>query len=107
MTKSKLYQDSKATGLAALYAAKTTRFNKRTNCIEYIYRYFSGRYAVKCVGINALGIAFRGACLTDGKHEGYFYFQHSDERVVKQVMTNPDLLYNSDFMTDREVILSL
>ena len=107
MTKSRLYAELQANELQALFNARSTRFNKRTNCIEYIYRYVTGKYVVKCVGINANGVPFSGTCLTDGKNEGYFFFQHSDERIVKNVMQNPGLVYDPEFLAQRDVILAL
>lgn len=118
MTKSRLYAESKANDLQAMYAAKTTYFNKRSNCIEFVYKYnwderlkasnpSLNDFAIKCVGINANGVAFRGSPLDSGKNEGCFFFQYSDERVVKQIMDNPALLYDADFMKSREVILAI
>ena len=118
MTKSRLYAESKANDLQAMYDAKKTYFNKRSNCIEFVYKYdWDERlkannpslhdFAIKCFGINANGVAFRGRPLDGGKNEGYFFFQYSDERVVKQIMADPSLLYDTEFMKSKEVILAI
>ena len=58
-------------------------------------------------GIYPNGVAFRGRPLDGGKNEGYFFFQYSDERVVKQIMADPSLLYDTEFMKSKEVILAI
>ena len=118
MTKSKFFANSKANELEAMYAAKSIYFNKRSNCIEYIYAYnwdaeTKSRnprlqdYAIRCIGINANGIAFRGTVVEGGKYDGYFYFQYSSERIAAEVILNPSLLYDPSYMRKPEVIQAL
>lgn len=92
MTKSKLFKSS--ADLATMYINKAVYFNKRSNLIEYVCRYSSGKYAVKCYGINAAGVAFSGSVLDSGKYTGFFWFQVGpDAAQVQGYINNPETLY--------------
>lgn len=118
MTKSKFFANSKANDLKAMYVAKSIYFNKRSNCIEYVFAYnwdaeTKARnprlpdYAIRCIGINANGIAFKGAVVEGGKYDGYFYFQYSNEQIAAEVISNPSLLYDPSYMCKSEVVQAL
>lgn len=96
MKTSKIFREKSLEELHASHFYKLRKTSQNT-MIEYVVRYdYSGRFAVRCAGINANGVPFVGGALENGR----YFFQVDTCDTFKQAQENPDVLY-------RDIMLAL